>query len=1002
MSKIVKASIALVALVTSACLFPAPAFAQDGSITGAVKDSSGAVLPGVTIEAASPVLIEKVRSVTTDAGGLYRITNLRPGTYTVAFMLPGFGSVKREGIELTTGFTATINAEMKVGSVQETVTVTGETPVVDVQSVKQQRVMSSEVVSAIPSARTVQTLAQLVPGVTHTNAHDVGGTALLGQQQYAVHGSGTNDYRVMVDGFNMGNGYQSFTGFIPNIGATQETTIQTGAAQADQWSGGVQLNVIPKDGGNAFKGSMFVNGATSSWQADNFTSRVKARKLRSPNTLKQLNDINPSFGGPIKKDKLWFYSSARWVDTKSYAGDAFFNKNAGLKNVWTYEPDLSKQAFNHNFSHGGGGRITFQMNDKNKFTAGYDKQRSCTCEEVGFGTSNFASTLNISPEAAAYSSYPHTWLVPITWTSPVTNRLLLEAGFMARSERNASNGPRPPNGFSKRDAAQDLDMIPVMDYGTGRAYHGVVPIVTAMYSDFTSQVPQTRVSGSYVSGQHALKIGFTHLYNHSEATNTENNSALRYIFFNGFPISVMTVASPWDTHQRGTEIAFFAQDKWTIKRMTLNLGLRFDQYKTWSLDTHFGPAILIPSRNFDIKGEDIYNLKDLSPRVGMVYDLFGNGKTAVRASANRYASGFSTAYWEGNAGSPLAGLVANTLQNLVTRSWSDANRDFVANCDMSNPAANGECGAGSAAFGKPVLATKLDPKTLTGWGNRGYNWEFNVGVQQELIPRVSLDVVYIKRVNGNFQVNDNLALKPTDYNKYSVVTPADPRLPGGGNQVVDNLFDLNPAKTVGGVPVDNYRTFAKDYGKQISQWNGVDVNLSARPGKLLMGGGFSTGRPFTDNCDVVTKLDNPSTLYCKSHNALLTYVKGFAAYTLPKGVQIAATFQNEPGPVITAARQFTLAEVTPRLGRPLALGAQTVAVNIVEPGTMYGERLSQVDFRIGKVLRFGRTSTNLSFDLYNAFNADTILGVSSQYATWQDAQTLIQGRIAKISVQFDF
>jgi hypothetical protein len=993
-------------LVFCSCVIPAPAYAQEGSITGVVRDSQGGVLPGVTVEAASPALIEKSRVVTTDANGLYRIISLRPGIYAVTFTLPGFTGVRRENIELTGAFTATINAEMQIGAVQETITVTGESPIVDVQTVKQQRVLSNEVVSAIPSARTVQTLALLVPGVSTTGTHDVGGTALLGQQQYVVHGSNTNDYRVMVDGFLMGNAYQSFTGFQPNLGATQEVTVQTGAAQADQWSGGVQLNVTPKDGGNSFRGSVFANGSTSSWQSDNFTQRVKDRKLRTPNTLKRLNDINPSIGGPIVKDRLWFYGSARWIDTMSYAGNAFYNKNAGLKDVWTYDPDLNRKAFNHNFSRGGGGRVTWQVNDKNKFTAGFEYQKGCTCEEVGFGQSNFASTLNITPEAAAYSSYPHSWIAPVTWTSPVTNRLLLEAGFLGRSERNASNGPAPPDSgiFSPSwRTAQELDLIPVMDFGTGIAYHGVVPIVTAMYSDFVATVPQVRGAASYVAGGHAFKIGYTYLYNKSEATNTDNNYALRYIFFNGFPIQVMTVATPWDTHQRGSEAALYAQDRWTVKRLTMNLGLRFDQYKTWSEDTKFGPATLIPDRNFTIPGEDIYNLKDISPRAGVVYDVFGNGKTALRATANRYATGFSTAYWEGNAGSPLAGLVANTLVNLVTRSWSDANRNFKPDCDMANPAANGECGAGTASFGKPVISTQIDPETLKGWGNRGYNWEFNVGAQQELFPRVSVDVVYVKRVHGNFHVTDNRALAPSDYDRYSVVVPSDPRLPGGGGNVIDDLFDLNPAKTIGGIPVDNYRTFSDSYGKQRSHWNGVDVNLNARPGKLLLSGGFSTGRAFTDNCDVVTKLDNPSTLYCKSNNDFLTYIKGFAAYTLPKiDVQFAATLQSVPGPQITALRAYSLAEVAPRLGRNLSGNAQTVSINMVDPGTLFGERLNQVDLRFGKVLRFGRTRSAINLDLFNAFNRDTILGVSSNYATWQDAQTIIQGRIAKISAQFDF
>ena len=1017
-------------LVICASFTPALAFAQEGSITGTVRDSGGGVLPGVSVEVTSPALIEKVRVATTDGNGVYRVVSLRPGTYVVTFTLTGFASVRREGIELTGAFTATVNAEMRVGSLQETLTVTAATPIVDTQAAQQQRVLNSEVVEAIPTARTIQTLAELVPGVTTNGTHDVGGTALLGQQQYSVHGSLTDDYRIVVDGFVMGNGYQSFTGFIPNLGSTQEVTIQTGAAQADQWSGGVQLNVTPKDGGNTFKGSFFANGATSGWQSDNYTQRVRDRHLASPNTLKRLDDINPSFGGPIVRDKLWFYGSARWVDTESYAGNAFFNKNAGLADVWTYEPDFSRRAFDHNFTYGGGGRVTWQANAKNKFTVGYDYQKSCTCQEVGFGKSNFANTLNISAEAQAYSSYPHTWMVPVTWTFPATNRLLLEAGVLARSERNVSSGPRPPNsGIFAPDwgSPNELNLIPVLDYGTGVAYHGVVPTVAAMYSDFTTQAPQARAAASYVSGAHALKFGFTYLFNRSEATNTDNNYALRYIFFNGVPISVMAVAAPWDTHQRGSETALYAQDRWTVKRMTLNLGARFDQYKTWSLDTTFGPAILLPNRNFTIPGRDFYNLKDISPRLGVVYDVFGNGKTAVRASANRYAGGFSVSYWDGNPGSPLAGLgFANTLNSLVVRSWTDTNHDFKPDCDFGNSAPNGECGAGTANFGQPVINLQIDPRTLSGWDNRGYNWEFTVGVQQELLPRVSVDAVYIRRVFGNFLVNNNRALAPSDYDRFSVTVPQDPRLPNGGGYVINDLFDLNPAKTVGGIPQDNYRTFSDTYGKQQVHWDGVDVSLNARPGKLVIAGGVSTGRPSTDNCDVVSKLGNnpsanaiygalggalQSVSFCKSNAAFLTFVRGYAAYTLPKiDVQVAGTLQSMPVPLggvfdgggITATRTYTNAEVVPGLGRSLSGGAQTVNINMVQPATLYGERLNQIDFRVGKLLRFGRTRTAVNLDLFNAFNRDTILGVSPLYATWQNAQTLVPGRIAKLSAQFNF
>jgi hypothetical protein len=404
----------------------------------------------------------------------------------------------------------------------------------------------------------------------------------------------------------------------------------------------------------------------------------------------------------------------------------------------------------------------------------------------------------------------------------------------------------------------------------------------------------------------------------------------------------------------------------------------------------------VPTRNFDTSPATYFNLKDVSPRTALVFDVFGNGRTALKASTNRFLNqaGGSTGVFNGNP--------ALTLANSVNRNWTDTNRNFFPDCDLTNQAANGECSAGNPSFGSPIRGTEIDPETLRGWGNRGYNWEFSVGVQQELLPRVSVDTAYFRRVHGNLLVTDNRTLAPGDYDPYTLIAPTDPRLPDGGGYPVTGLFDLKPARV--GLPVDNLQTFSSRYGKQRSHWNGVDVNLTARPTNGLMAaGGFSTGRAFTDNCDVVVKLDNPSPLYCKSSNNFLTQVKGYAAYTIPKvAVQVAGTFQSVPGPALTAEVVYTTTQAAVTLGRPLSANAATVTQNVVTPGTLFGERLNQLDLRVGKVLRYGRTRTGLNFDLFNALNADTILGLSSQYALWRQATAIVQGRIAKLSVQFDF
>jgi hypothetical protein len=303
-------------VVTALALVPAAAFAQ-ASIAGAVKDSSGAVLPGVTVEASSDALIEKTRAVVTDGTGQFKIVDLRPGTYAVTFSLTGFSSVKREGIELTGSFAATVNAELTVGTVQETITVTGASPIVDVQNSAQQRVLGADVIDAIPTSRTQFTTAVLIPGMTISTAQDVGGTNSLAgtTTSLAIHGGRPGDQRILIDGLPTANAETTgnASNFLPNMGSTQEMTIDYSSGTADQETGGVRVNMIPRQGGNKLSGSLFGTAVNSSFQSDNYTEALKATGLRAPDTIKLNYDINPSVGGPLMRDRLWFYSSTRFV-----------------------------------------------------------------------------------------------------------------------------------------------------------------------------------------------------------------------------------------------------------------------------------------------------------------------------------------------------------------------------------------------------------------------------------------------------------------------------------------------------------------------------------------------------------------------------------------------------------------------------------------------------------------------------------------------------------------
>jgi hypothetical protein len=416
------------------------------------------------------------------------------------------------------------------------------------------------------------------------------------------------------------------------------------------------------------------------------------------------------------------------------------------------------------------------------------------------------------------------------------------------------------------------------------------------------------------------------------------------------------------------------------------------------------------------------NWKDLNPRFGVALDLFGNGKTAVKASANRYVIG------EGiGRASSLNPILSN---NTMSRTWTDSNNDRVVQGDPLNPAVNGELGVSqNLNFGRPVTGIRYDPAWAKGFGLRPYNWEFSGGVQQQLLPRVSATVAYFRRIYGNFSVQDNLAVTAADFDPYCVTVPLDSRLPGGGGQRQCGLFDRALAKV--GL-TDSYVTAAGNYGKQLDHWNGADFTMSARMAKLLLQGGVSTGKTMTDNCAITTKypqvfisaaagspaLPSPptaasapstSTEFCHVETPFQTQVKLLSAYTLPLAIQLSGTFQSIPGQLITASSTYTRAQLAPELGRQLSTA--TANVNLVAPGTLFGDRLNQIDLRFTKIFTMNQRRLQANIDIYNATNGNTVLTLSNTYgatagaatgSAWQVPQAILPGRIVKFGVQLNF
>ncbi|PYR31972.1 MAG: hypothetical protein DMF92_03710, partial [Acidobacteria bacterium] len=367
-----------VSLFTWLALLPTLAFAQ-ASITGTVKDPSGAVLPGVTVEATSDVLIEKVRLATTDPTGQYRIVNLGSGKYSLTFALPGFTTYKRDGIELTGSFTATINAELRIGAIEETVIVSAESPVVDTQSVRRQTTIANDVIAALPAARAYAGIMTLIPAtITQTGANlDLQVTP--GMLVFGGSGGRNNEGRLQVDGLMTGAAFNGagVSSYVPDIGNAAEVAMTTSGGLGEAEVGGPTLSIVPKTGGNTVKGSVYLSGVTSGMVGSNYTQDLRTRGLTAPNALLKLWDYNVGVGGPIKTDRIWFFGQFRDEGSHRTIAGMFANANLGDPTKRTYVADKARPAIQAGSWRNGSLRLTVQANAKNKFNVFWDEQHPC-------------------------------------------------------------------------------------------------------------------------------------------------------------------------------------------------------------------------------------------------------------------------------------------------------------------------------------------------------------------------------------------------------------------------------------------------------------------------------------------------------------------------------------------------------------------------------------------------------------------------------------------------
>jgi hypothetical protein len=976
-------------------LCAAPAFGQGdlGGIAGVVKDATGAVLPGVTVEASSAVRAGDVRTAVTDDQGLYKIVDLRPGFYSVTFSLTGFGTVKREGIELTAAFTASVNAELRVGSLEETVTVSGQSPIVDVQNTIQQRAITASVIDAIPSGRTFQSLGQLIPGVTRSDGQDVGGMSGDRFATLAIHGSHGGDMPLIFDGMrynNMnGSGGGGLTNFMLNTGSIQEMSVEIAGASVENQVSGVFINVIPKEGGNTFKGFLFASGSNRYLQSDNLTDSIKAAGLTNVTTEDRIWDVNPGMGGPIVKDRLWYQASARYWGNVTNVGGMWFN---ATPNSPFYTPDFNRPAqdgdtwlFDANI------RLTWQPSARNKVTFYYDNSQRRIARRNASPT--------VSTDASENYTTPGNGLMQISWSSPRTSRLLIEAGatFYPSHFTNCAGGP-----------GCQPEVLPttvsILEQSTGLQYAAIQG--RPEFRDISLALNQ-KLNISYITGSHALKFGLQMIEgSHQRPSFVGGN--MYYQFLNGVPRSLTEWATPYSTDDRlNPSPSIYAQDQWTEKNLTVTYGLRLDYLIAYVPPQQLPAAQLVPARNF-AGVDNVPKWYDVSPRLGLSYNLFGDGRTALKVSLNRYVQSQTLAL--ADAANPVVTSVLS-----ATRTWNDANHNYLPDCDFSNPAANGECGAiSNLNFGKNnPNATHYDSNVLNGFDKRPFDWEFMTGIQHEVRPGLAASASFFRHWFGNFYTTDNAALTSASFDAYCVTAPVDARLPGGGGNQICGFYDVKPAQFG---QVSNQVTFSNQFGKQREVYTGVDLNINARfAHDGFLQGGITTGRTSTSNCFMIgapqllyagtvasVNAESHTTPFCSITPPLSagTTLKFVGTYPLPWNFSTSATFQNVPGPQITATYAVPTAAVAASLGRN---PNSAVTVDLIPPGTLYAPRINQLDLRLGRTFPVGQSRIKANVELYNALNSSGIQTVNTTFGPkWQQPTSILQGRLLRVGTQIEW
>ena len=1167
----------------AACLLmiPTTALAQEGTIAGTIRDAQDAVLPGVTVEATSPALIG-VRSTVSDNLGQYRITNLPIGTYTVVFTLSGFQKQQRDNVVLTSGFTANVSPALGVGNFQETVAVRAESPVVDVQNARQAVTFTGDQLQELPTSRNIVSLLQLTPGIGSSyrpgtaygicnggvgtfcgpavqgfdQGEELGGSLLTSQGQVKVNGMVLNSNASLTQSVAGGPIVGMLGGYMADIANAQEISIQLSGALGESETGGATINIVPRTGGNRYAGNFNTTYTRNAWFAKNDGAYDS---INITNPVRYNYDVSGAYGGPIRRDQLWFHSVVRDQGKEQVPGGGEFFPNLHYgKWGYNYQPDRPAGVLSYtNRWQNVNARVTWQATQKNKFNIFWDEQNFCQDPCHGM-----VATF-VAPEAWWSVQVKPNRLQQYSWTNPFTNRILLEAGASITVQDNHTDkhlewrNPREIPRVSEIGTTAGGDAVASRVNNSAGSSAIFALASGSLNTDLIGTGSRAQLidsdnfrmnaSASYVTGTHNFKIGYdgaviaqslfnqandprmtynytqpsvnvcnpfvnpaltacgnTHLGNQFVGPQFSTVEEQRNFFRRPRPASVVINTGAGEVSERLNTHALYAQDQWTFKRLTLSGAVRYDHATSRYGSTCVGPDVFVPADLAYCTGEhDGVSLNDVSPRWGAVYDLFGNGRTAIKFNFGKYL---------GQAA--LTGVFASAnparrTANNVTVTWDDLNGNRIVDCNIgfmltearrrqanrvpnANTISGGaECPGFTATsdtlrFGRSPFALDAEGnlpglaltqcgltfgvlpavleycnaygESLTdGWGRRDYRWQSGIGIQHELLPRLSVELTWNRRRTSNVTVTDRIGqgcdrfnsdidvrscnqmfldYTHPDYHFYSFVAPKDPRLPGGGGYRITGLSTTNNPQATTGPQV---QTFMEE---RRSTWHGIDTNFVWRgPGGLRLNGGTSSGYSKLNTC--YAQLDNPDSRGrdggyrggCDAVNPWNTRINGTVAYVIPwidvltsavfqgfRGVSRSANVQDvhksqvtwEPGSVSRLNDPCTgTAAVEGRGCFGVDRDDAIEDINVLMPNELFGERITLFDLKLAKNIRLGNRRVTIGVDIFNVFNSDAITTYNNNYELpenlapgdenpWGTPMGLVTPRFAQFSLQVNF